>query len=28
MQRKFQAAYEAKLSEIDLNRLSGKLLQH
>jgi outer membrane protein TolC len=27
MQRKFQAAYEAKLSEIELKRLSGKLLQ-
>ena len=26
MQRKFQAAYEAKLSEIELERLSGKLL--
>lgn len=27
MQRKFQAAFEAKLSEIELERLSGKLLQ-
>jgi outer membrane protein TolC len=26
MQRKLQAAYEAKLSEIELERLSGKLL--